>query len=265
MRPEHGRAAAVAALGTSVRESRPTSTDSWHGPKPRAVQAAPVTAMTAQLLLFTALVLTISLAGNGLSAVGWAAGITCGVIANAGLARALSYFGSDRLTPADWVTIARAVLALGVAVLVANSFEQSVPLTMLVPLAAVALVLDAVDGWVARRTITGSLGANLDAEVDAFLILVLSAYVARSVGGWVLLIGAARYIFLVAGWGMPWMREPVPPRYWRKFVAATQGIVLTVAAANVLPSAATRATLVGALVLLAESFGRDVLWLRWNR
>ena len=72
-------------------------------------------------------------------------------------------------------------------------------------------------------------------EVDAFLILVLSVYVARSVGPWVLAIGVARYAFVVAGWLLPWLREPLPPRYWRKVVAAIQGIVLTVAAADVLP------------------------------
>ena len=221
--------------------------------------------MIAQLLLITALAWTISLAGSGLGAVGWAVGITCAVMTNVGLTRALSYFGSGRLTPADWVTLARATLAAVVAALVADSFVRPVPVTLLVSFAAVALVLDAADGWVARRTTTGSLGANFDAEVDAFLILVLSVYVARSVGAWVLLIGAARYAFLAAGWGSPWMREPLPPRYWRKFVAATQGIVLTVAASNVLPSDVTRAGLVGALVLLAESFGRDVLWLRRNR
>ena len=136
------------------------------------------------------------------------------------------------------------------------------PVALLVSLAAVALVLDAVDGWVARRTrTTATLGARFDGEVDAFLILVLSVYVARSAGAWVLAIGAARYAFLVAGWLLPWMRAPLPPRYWRKVVAATQGIVLTVAAADVLPPALTRAALVGALALLAESFGRDVWWL----
>jgi phosphatidylglycerophosphate synthase len=224
-----------------------------------------VTAQIAQLLLITAPAWTILLVGTGISPAGWLVVITCGVITNVGLARGLSYFGSDRLTPADWVTLTRAGLAVGVAVLVANSFEQPVPLTMLVSLAGVALALDAVDGWVARRTATQSLGANFDAEVDAFLILVLSVYVVRLAGAWVLLIGAARYAFLVAGRALPWMRAPLPPRYWRKFVAATQGIVLTVAAADVLPSVATRFALVGALVLLAESFGRDVLWLRWNR
>jgi hypothetical protein len=61
------------------------------------------------------------------------------------------------------------------------------------------------------------------------------------------------------------MRAPLPPRFWRKVVAATQGIVLTVAAAGVLPTAATTGALVVALVLLFESFGRDVLWLWRNR
>ena len=67
-------------------------------------------------------------------------------------------------------------------------------------LAAVALALDYVDGYVARRTGTEStLGARWDGEVDAFLILVLAVYVAPSAGAWVLLIGLARYAFLVAG------------------------------------------------------------------
>ena len=98
------------------------------------------------------------------------------------------------------------------------------PVALLVSLAAVALALDAVDGWVARRTrTTGLLGARFDAEADAFLILILSVYVARSAGAWVLAIGAARYVFLAAGWLLPWMRAQLPPRHWRKVVGATQG------------------------------------------
>ena len=49
----------------------------------------------------------------------------------------------------------------------------------LVGLTAVALALDGVDGRVARRTETvTAVGARFDMEVDAFLILVLSVYVA---------------------------------------------------------------------------------------
>jgi phosphatidylglycerophosphate synthase len=174
-------------------------------------------------------------------------------------------YSRTTLGPADWVTLVRGAFAAGVAALVAHSFAGPVPVALLVSLASVALVLDAVDGWVARRTGTMSvLGEHLDAEVDSFLILVLSVYVARWAGAWVLAIGAARYAFLAAGFALPWLRAPLPPRYWRKVVCATQGIVLTVAAAQVLPAALMEAALAVALVLLAESFGRDVWWL-WSR
>ena len=224
-----------------------------------------MTGIIAQVLLIAALAEVVARSGVGLGAAGWVVGLTCGVITNAALARGLANRRSEGLGPADWVTLARATLAVGVAALTAASFDQPVPVTPLVLIAVVAQALDAVDGWVARRTrTTARLGARFDAEVDAFLILVLSVYVARSAGAWVLAIGAARYAFLAAGWLLPWLREPLPPRYWRKVVAATQGIVLTVAAAHVVPSTVTQAALVGALVLLAESFGRDVWWL-WTQ
>ncbi|MFC6043119.1 CDP-alcohol phosphatidyltransferase family protein [Nocardioides hankookensis] len=129
-------------------------------------------------------------------------------------------------------------------------------------LVVVALCLDGVDGQVARRTGTVSaLGARFDMETDAFLILVLSAYAAVDHGWWVLLIGAARYLLWVAERVLPWLRRPVPPRYWRKVVAAVTGIVLAVVTSGLLPAAADQVPLLGVLALLAESFGRDVWWL----
>ena len=163
------------------------------------------------------------------------------------------------------MTLARATLAVGVAALAADSFTRDTPVALLVALAAVALALDAVDGWVARRTATASaLGARFDGEVDAFLILALSVYVAPASGAWVLAIGAARYLFLAGEWLLPWMRAPLPPRRWRKVVAAAQGIVLTLAAAEVLPRALTQALLVAALAALAASVGECTWWL-WRR
>ncbi len=225
----------------------------------RTVQAGPATGLIAQALLLAAI------AGSvGLSGAGWVVGVGCAVIINVALARGLSRLGTDQLSPADWVTLARASLAVGVAALVADSFEHPAHVTLLVTLAVVALVLDRVDGWVVRRTGKASpLGGHFDAEVDAFLILVLSVYVARSLGAWVLAIGLARYAFLAAGWLLPWMRETLPPRYWRKVVAATQGIVLTITAADVVPQALAEVAVAAALALLAESFGRDVWWL-WS-
>jgi hypothetical protein len=233
---------------------RPTA-----APAPARVPA-PATGLVAQLLVIVVLAATV-----GLSAASWIVGIACALTMNVLLTRGLSHFRTDRLAPADWVTLTRATLAVGVAALVADSFVQSVPVTTLVTITAVALSLDAVDGWVARRTRSGLFGAQFDGEVDAFLILVLSVYVARFAGVWVLAIGLARYAFLVAGWFLPWMRESLPPRFWRKVVAATQGIVLAVAAGRVVPSPVMDAVLFGALILLAESFGRDVWWLRTYR
>jgi hypothetical protein len=60
------------------------------------------------------------------------------------------------------------------------------------------------------------------------------------------------------------MRAPLPPRRWRKVIAATQGIVLTIAAAEVLPHALTQALLITALALLTVSMGECTWWL-WRR
>jgi hypothetical protein len=81
----------------------------------------------------------------------------------------------------------------------------------------------------------------------------------------VLAIGAARYLFLAGEWLLPWMRAPLTPRHWRKIVAAMQGIVLTVAAAAVLPRELTQALLVAALAALVASFGECVWWLWRHR
>jgi phosphatidylglycerophosphate synthase len=226
----------------------------------RASQTGPVTGLIAQVVLLTVLAGT-----AGLGAAGWTVGIACAVTMATALARGLARHPGDRLGPASWVTLARATLAVGVAALAADSFTHGTPVALLVTLAAVALVLDAVDGWVARRTGRATeLGARFDGEVDAFLILALSVYVAPVCGTWVLAIGAARYLFLAGEWLLPWMRAPLPPRRWRKLVAATQGVVLTVAAAGVLPRTLTQALLLAALALLTASMGQCTWWL-WRR
>jgi phosphatidylglycerophosphate synthase len=197
-----------------------------------------------------------------MSAAGWAAGAGCAAVMAAALALGLARHPGEWLGPASWVTLARGMLAVVVAALVADSFARDTPVALLVTLAAVALVLDLVDGWIARRSGTATaLGARFDGEVDAFLILALSVYAAPEYGGWVLAIGAARYVFLAGEWLLPWMRAPLPPRRWRKLVAALQGVVLTVAAAGVLPRALMQGLLAVALALLAASMGECAWWL----
>ncbi|GGM83225.1 membrane protein [Longimycelium tulufanense] len=200
----------------------------------------------------------------GLGPLGWLAGTAYGFLTWALLSSAMQRSGCGSLGPADRVTMARGVLVGGVTALVADRAGQDAPTTILVAFAAVALVLDFVDGQVARRTGTASaLGARFDMEVDAFLILVLSVHVAFAFGPWVLAIGTMRYLFVVASWILPWLRADLPPSLARKAVAALQGVVLVVAASGVAPFAGILVAL--ALAALLWSFGHDVRWLWRSR
>nr|WP_232376870.1 CDP-alcohol phosphatidyltransferase family protein [Amycolatopsis aidingensis] len=204
-------------------------------------------------------------ATTGLGAAGWLAGGGYGLAVYLALTLALRR-GRGPLGPASQVTLVRATLTGGVTALAAEAMTGKAPTVPLVALATIALVLDAVDGKVARSTGTASpLGARFDMEVDASLILVLSALVAGSLGGWVLAIGLMRYAFLAAGVVWPWLRAPLPPRPGRKTVAAAQGIVLVAAASEVFPPPVALAGTALALAALTWSFGRDLGWLVGNR
>lgn len=195
----------------------------------------------------------------------WGVGLGCAVVLAVAAGRRATADGVVALGPADLVTLTRATLACGIAALVAEAFAGADVVGVLVPLTVVALVLDLVDGRVARRTGTASAyGGRLDGEADAFLILVLSVLVAREVGAWVLGLGVIRYAYAVAARLLPWMQRPLPPRYWRKVVAAYVGMTLALAASGLAPAATAYAVLVVAALLLAESFGWDVVWL-WRR
>lgn len=221
------------------------------------VRRGPLIGLVGQVAVLTLLDLTL-----GIGIDGWLAGSAYGLVTCIALSYGLHRAGAPGLGRADQVTLVRATLVGGVAALVTHSLRAEVPAAVVVAIASVALALDAVDGRVARRTGTASrLGARFDMEVDAFLILVLSVSVAAGLGPWVLAIGAMRYAYVVAGWLLPWLRRPVPPRHWRKAVAAIQGITLTVATSGLLPTVVSAIAVALALGLLVESFGHDVVHL----
>jgi len=208
----------------------------------------------------------VGLAAIGLFSVlsfpGWCAGLLYLVGSNVLLARGLRGSETLRFGPANAVTAVRSSLVGLITALVATSFTTPISVSLLIGLTVPALALDAVDGWIARRTQTTSeLGARFDMEVDAFLLLVLSVYVAQDLGWWVLIIGLLRYVFVAAGWLLPWMTRTLPPRYWRKVVTAAAGIGLTIAASGLLPREGDVIVTLISLGLLAESFARDVTWL----
>jgi phosphatidylglycerophosphate synthase len=224
----------------------------------RTVHVGPTTVLPAAAALLLALLVTSGLDARAL-AVGALVALGTWLLVSRGVRRE----GLARLGLANSVTLVRAVLTAGIAALVVQSWSATVPRTLVVALAAVALATDLVDGQLARTRGTASrFGAAFDMETDAFLILVLSVYAVPVVGAWVLLIGFARYLLMLAGAAWPWLSAPTPPRRWAKVVAAVQGIVLTVVAADVLPRPVSGAVALLSLGLLTESFGHQavVLW-----
>src|SRR5580693_1351879 len=252
----YGDGGAVRTIQPADQGAPPTIRLAGKGALP-AIRLATILGM-----LTTAALLGVVSVTAGLGLAGWITGLAAGSAATALIVTARMRSDQPAIFPADWVTLTRMLLIAGVAGLVADSFGRSVSMTALVTLSSIALALDAVDGQVARRTGTATpLGARIDGEADAFLILVLSIAVSRDYGSWVLVIGAARYALLLAGWLIPWLAAPLPPRFWRKVVAAVQGIVLTVAVSGVPSRLVGMIAVAAALLLLAESFGRDVIWL----
>lgn len=180
-------------------------------------------------------------------------------------------FRTSRRSDFGWanrVTLARGVLVavLG-GVLVTPEIVQRHG-AILASLALAAMVLDGLDGWLARMVDGATrFGARFDMEMDALLILVLSIAVvlADRAGGWVLAIGGMRYAFIAAGQLLPWLRGELPPSAWRKAVCVAQGIVLAAALLPWLPVPLIQALLAPALAALVHSFGRDALWLWRHR
>ncbi|MDT8893255.1 CDP-alcohol phosphatidyltransferase family protein [Halomonas sp. I1] len=134
-------------------------------------------------------------------------------------------------------------------------------------LALLALLLDGLDGWVARRTQTMThFGARFDMELDAFLILLLCIALIThdKMGPWVLALGGMRYAFVVSGRLWPWLAAPLPESRRRKAICVIQVGALLVACSPFAGPLMTPFLLALAMTLLGASFLRDIHWL-WQR
>ena len=109
---------------------------------------------------------------------------------------------SGRFGAANAITLARLVCALGLLL------WPELPGAWAAGLAFAVLCAEGVDGWVARRSGSASeFGHWFDQEVDAFFFLALCVilYTQGQFGGWVLLPGALRYLYVLFG---KWRKPP---------------------------------------------------------
>lgn len=165
------------------------------------------------------------------------------------------------MSRANQITAVRAVGALVCAGLVVGQLAGSVarPSWWLAAVAAPALLLDAVDGRVARLDGDASaMGVRFDVEVDAALVAILSVSAAVLVTPWALLVGAARYLYVAGGWVRPRWQAPLRPRRSRKVIGARVATLMRTSVVPGLPAPLREVCIVGSTALLAWSFGRDI-------
>jgi len=147
-------------------------------------------------------------------------------------------------------------------VVTALAWHLVLPSWWLGVLAAPALLLDAIDGPVARRTGTASLaGGRYDLECDAVFVMIIALGAAQVYGPWVLVLGMMRYLFVIVAMLVPRLRAPLAYSRFRRVIAAVQGVVLVVAITPLLPSQVNVTVLIATIALLVISFGRDTVGL----
>jgi len=169
------------------------------------------------------------------------------------------------LGPANQITLVRAIVVAGLAAFVFEA--QAVPRWGLVGACGLAFGMDAVDGWLARRSGTASeFGAQLDMELDGIFVLVLCGLAATvtGAGAWVWAAGLARYAFVAAAAVLPWMGRPLPPTRRRPW-ACGLGVGLLVASLAPLPMGIPLACAALGVAAIVGSFAIDVVWLAGRR
>jgi phosphatidylglycerophosphate synthase len=169
----------------------------------------------------------------------------------------------SRFGPANQVTTVRALLVALIAALIG---EPALPAfaRAAAGAAAIATVLDGVDGWLARRTqMASAFGARFDMETDALLIQVLAilAWQYGKAGAWVLASGLLRYIFVAAGWLWPWMQQTLFPSVRRKAICIVQITGLMLAMLPEIPYPYSAQLAAASLAALTYSFLVDTWWL----
>lgn len=169
-----------------------------------------------------------------------------------------------RLGPANHVTLARSVCVAMLAAMLGAPAAANWP-ELVALFAGITIVLDGVDGLVARHfKVASGFGASLDGELDALLVLVLSALVwqlDRS-GAWVLLAGMARFAFLAGMMRYPWMRAALPESNHRKLCFGFFVWSLVVVPMPWISGETAYVLSFFATMLVLLSFAVDVAWLR---
>ena len=166
-----------------------------------------------------------------------------------------------RFGPANRLSLLR-----GVIIAVLAGFAWNTPATPTVEwvvciLAISTLILDGLDGAVARRSgIISTLGARLDCELDGLLTLVLSIIVYSSgrVDAFILLAGSMHYLFFAARFVKLVPTVELPSSFRRQTAGVVSSFLLVVCCAPSMGANIDTALALTAVLLLTSSFASDL-------
>ncbi|MEM6635086.1 MAG: CDP-alcohol phosphatidyltransferase family protein [Pseudomonadota bacterium] len=159
------------------------------------------------------------------------------------------------------VTLLRAAI---IAFLLGALFDPAFSVWLFFALSSVAFALDGFDGWLARRSgLVSSFGARFDMETDAALAAVLALWILMggTTGPDILVLGFARYVFVVAALALPALQRELPQAFRRKAICVFQIGTLMALVLPVTPPWIAPPLSALAAVLVLMSFAVDTVWL----
>ena len=126
---------------------------------------------------------------------------------------------------ANLITTGRLLLTLGLFFTGASTYSGIIVFVV----ALCVLIIDGLDGWVARRRNEASeFGEYFDKETDAFFLLTLCllAYFQERAGSWIVIPGLLRYVFV---WVLVLLKPEIQKEYrskWARVIYVTMIIAL---------------------------------------
>ena len=135
-------------------------------------------------------------------------------------------------------------------------------------LALVSLILDGLDGSIARKYGNSSkFGELFDQESDNFLMFVLSIslYINKDIGIYVFLIPAYRYIFNVLMIKYTWLKNTLPDSLFRKSACVLTTLLMIISHDTYFNVYISNFIIVFALFIITFSFSKDIIWLYGNK
>ena len=179
-------------------------------------------------------------------------------------------FKTNNFSYASYITYFRVILIIMLFSIAINSYLSKEIFNifykndLFLSISIIALFLDWLDGFVARYLKESTkFGEIFDQETDTLLLssLSLSLYLNYEVTIMILIIPSYRYIFVLLGLRLKWLKNTLPESYMRKIICAMTALLLIICHFQFLSILYTQIISILAFLIITFSFTKDIIWL----